>query len=455
MSIPCAVLMCHAPIVIPQIAGSRARACARTTAAMAEAARRLVAHAPDAIVIISPHTPRDPLRFGIAHDETLSGDFGQFGCPELSVRLQGAPQIAATLREVAAARGLATTHARGQRLDHGALVPLFFVREAGWNGPTLLLALPFPDTRSETAMGRAIAETAAKLGKRVCVLASGDMSHRLTEDAPAGYHPAAREFDATFCDLVQSGSLTKASDIDPALREIAAEDVVDSFTVAASAVDFDPSGHTVLSYEGPFGVGYLEAVLYEQPAGKNLRGEPEHGHGETPPRALLGIARAAIAAHLEGRAYAPAPLLPPWTRSRGVFVTLRSRDGELRGCIGHIEPGHATLAHEVASCAVSSATRDTRFGPVDRNELDELEIELSLLSEPEPVPSLAQLDPSRFGVVVSSGSHRGVLLPGIAGIDSAREQVRIAATKAGLPAGAPVQLERFEVQKISENHALH
>jgi AmmeMemoRadiSam system protein A len=445
--------MCHAPIVIPAIAGQRGPLCARTTAAMTHTAERLVAHAPDVIAIISPHTPRDRLRFGIVEDDTLSGDFGQFGAAELEMRLPGAPEAAAMLRETASARGLQTCSPRGRGLDHGALVPLHFVQAAGWNGPTLLLALPFPDTGSEAEMGRAIADAAARLGQRWCVLASGDMSHRLTQDAPAGYHPSAQEFDDRFCELIASGELERASAIDASLRELAAEDVVDSCTVAAAAVDFDASGHRVLSYEGPFGVGYLEAVLHESTPIPTMRGR---GNGvdvdpkREPPCELLSIAREAIDAHARGAPYTPPSLPPPWTTSRGVFVTLRTRDGDLRGCIGHMEPLRATLAQEVATCAISSASRDTRFSPVQAHELEGLTIEISLLSPPEPITGIHELDPKRYGVVVSLGDQRGVLLPDIEGIDTARDQVRIARAKAGLRADAPVRLERFEVTKLRD-----
>ncbi len=452
--IPCAVLMCHAPIVIPAIAGRRAAQCARTTAAMKQAAQCLVAHAPDVIVIISPHTPRDPLRFGIVQDARLSGDFGRFGVPEVGVELPGAQRAAAALARSARELGLSSWSPSGQQLDHGALVPLYFVREAGWRGPTLLLALPYPDSGLETAMGRAIARAANELGERWCVLASGDMSHRLTPDAPAGYHPNAARFDAGFRDLIDGGELEQAAAFPTQLREIAAEDVVDSCTVAAAAVGFDARGHRVLSYEGPFGVGYLEAVLHESAPPPQPQRAPQDTPDEQPPRALLGIARAAIAAYLRGQAFEPPELPPPWSRSRGVFVTLRTAQGELRGCIGHIEPGLPTLGYEVASCAISSATRDARFAPVELDDLDGLRIEISVLSPPEPIASLDQLDPERFGVVVSSGQARGVLLPGIEGVHTARDQVRIAAAKAGLGPNAPLQLERFEVRKLCDEDDL-
>jgi MEMO1 family protein len=455
MAIPCAVLMCHAPIVIPQIAGPRAAQCAQTTAAMIEAAGRVVAHAPDVLVIISPHAPRDRRRFGVVRTDKLAGDFGRFGSPEVALQLPGAPGAARALIEISAEYGVGWWELRGDGLDHGALVPLHFLVRAGWVGPTLLLSLPYPGTGLETSMGKALAEAARRCGQRWSVLASGDMSHRLTPDAPAGYHPEAGAFDRAFCSLIGRGELARACAIGSTARDIAAEDVVDSCMVAAAAVGFDATGHRILSYEGPFGVGYLEAVLHEQPLGT---GAGRSAASSVPPSiaaTALAVAREAIAAHLRGSAYAPDRLPEPWERPCGVFVTLRRR-GELRGCIGHIHPLHEGLSQEIADCAVAAATHDPRFNPLEPSELDLLELEISLLSPPESVSHIDALDPERYGIVVSAGTRRGVLLPEVAGIADRHDQLRFALKKAGLSGEEEIRIERFQVRKLcSENHSRH
>lgn len=449
MPIPCAVLMCHAPIVIPAIGQARAGQCARTTDAMRRAAARLVAHAPDVLVVVSPHAPRERTRWGVCADAALSGDFGRFGVPEVAAQLPGAPAAADALARAAYDLRLATWNLPGRDLDHGSLVPLHFVREAGWSGPTLLVALPYPGTDTETMMGRAIAAAAEARGERWAVLASGDMSHRLLPDAPAGFHPRAREFDARFRECVAAGDLRSACDIDAGLRDLAAEDVVDSCAVAAGAVDFDTTGHELLAYEGPFGVGYLEAMLHET-ATLPTRAPDDGSPSTDAARALLRVARDAIAAHLAGRGYRAASLPEPWRRSRGVFVTLRTPGGGLRGCIGHIEPVRATLSDEIASVAVSSAIHDTRFAPVHPNELDALSIELSVLTPPESVADATALDAARYGVIVSQGERRGLLLPALDGVESVEHQIRIAASKGGIALDQRYALERFEVVKIAE-----
>jgi MEMO1 family protein len=453
MPIPCAVLMCHAPIALPEVAGNRARQCSLTTRAMTDIAMRLCAHAPDLLVIVSPHAPRHPTRWGICTESPLRGDFGRFGADHVGLTLPGAPEAGTRLNALARKAGLMTREIAADRLDHGALVPLHFVRQAGWDGPTLLIALPYPGTRTEATMGRVIAELAEQSGQRWAFLASGDMSHRLIPSAPSGYHPQAKEFDRTFKARIDAGDLRGACAVDADLREIAAEDVVDSCTVAAAAVDYRSDGHRTYGYEGPFGVGYLEAVLFEDkpPSERGTRNHSDRQSGEGRPwQSMLRIAREAIAAKISHSAARPHSLPTPWNTPQGVFVTLRDARGELRGCIGHVESLYGTLAEEIAACAAAAATQDTRFARVTPDELPHLTIEISLLSKPEIVTDLSVLDPKRYGVVVSAGRARGVLLPDIEGVDTIEEQLRIAAGKGHLPAGRTWTIERFTVQKECE-----
>ncbi|MBR58814.1 MAG: hypothetical protein CMH54_12440 [Myxococcales bacterium] len=257
-----AVLMCHAPIVLPEIGADRASDCIASTRAMIRSAEHLVAQAPDVLVLISPHTPRDRDAFGIVGGEMLAGDFGRFGFPEIRARVPNAPQAATRLIETAQAYGVTMGRYPSLSLDHGAMVPLHFMVQAGWGGPTLVISLPYTPTHEQCrALGVSIAQAAQNAGQEWAVLASGDMSHRLIPGAPAGFNPKAVDFDHHIVECVRRGDLTGAVTVDPALRELAAEDVVDTLEIAASAIDFSPTGLEVLSYEGPFGVGYLVAIL--------------------------------------------------------------------------------------------------------------------------------------------------------------------------------------------------
>ena len=141
----------------------------------------------------------------------------------------------------------------------------------------------------------------------------------------------------------------------------------------------------------------------------------------------------------------PSGPLPPESGKRaGVFVSLK-KGGQLRGCIGTILPTQADAAREIIRNAVSAATEDPRFDPVGASELDELEVSVDILGNPERVDSMDKLDPKRYGVIVRHGGRSGVLLPDLEGIDSVNEQVSIACRKAGIYPDQPVEIYRFEV----------
>jgi AmmeMemoRadiSam system protein A len=164
---------------------------------------------------------------------------------------------------------------------------------------------------------------------------------------------------------------------------------------------------------------------------------------------LVALARDAIARHLEGD---PPPSFGDAAPEPhgGVFVTLWDARHHLRGCIGHITPIEPSVAAEVAACAVASATGDPRFPPLARDELDACAIELSLLGPLEVVAGVGDLDPARFGVVVAQGARRGVLLPGVEGVDTAEQQLAIAARKGHVDLAEPHRIQRFSARKVHE-----
>ncbi len=161
---------------------------------------------------------------------------------------------------------------------------------------------------------------------------------------------------------------------------------------------------------------------------------------------LVRLARQTIETYVRtGRVIAPpAELTPEMQAKAGVFVSLHKK-GELRGCIGTIEPMQENVAKEIIANAISAATRDPRFPPVRPDELDELEISVDVLTEPEPIASLKELDPKVYGVIVESGRRRGLLLPDLEGVDTPAQQVDIALRKAWIRPGEPYKMYRFRV----------
>lgn len=447
-----AILLPHAPVLVPGVGGNRVTEVRSSALAMTEAARRLVEARPDTVVLLSPHLARRPGAFGIRPGPRLHGSLAQFGAPAARIDLPADPEFRETLRAEGERLGLAFWEVHGEPLDHGATVPLWYLADAGWQGPTVVVGLNYPGEGGLEPLGRAMAQAAARLGRRVAVVASGDLSHRLKPGAPSGYDPRAREFDRAFISLIRDGRYPDLRQIDPALQDLAAEDAVDSTTIALAATGWSPAGHAVLSYEGPFGVGYGVAVLHE--AGRPGSG-PEEGAGESPADgpALLEAARRSVEAALQRREDAPpAPPRPSLAGRHPVFVTLRRREsGALRGCVGTLTPQTRHVLEEVWEMAREAAFGDRRFPPVQAVELPGLAFEVSVLSPLEAVESPDQLDPRRHGVVVrAADGRRGALLPGLPGVDTPAQQVEVARRKAGLGPGEPVRLERFTVRQYRE-----
>ena len=142
----------------------------------------------------------------------------------------------------------------------------------------------------------------------------------------------------------------------------------------------------------------------------------------------------------------PAEPAPEMTEKAGVFVSIKKK-GELRGCIGTFQPTAENVASEIIQNAISAATQDPRFAPVNSSELDDLEYSVDVLTKPERVGSKKDLDPERYGVIVKSGVRRGLLLPDLEGVNTVDEQVGIACMKAGIDSDENIELYRFEVKR--------
>ena len=297
------------------------------------------------------------------------------------------------------------------------------------------------------------------VGRSVAFVASGDLSHRLKPEAPAGYSPVAHLFDEQVVDALDNNSPKRIIDIDQDLRRLAGECGYRSMLVAFGATQRLPLSCEVLNYEAPFGVGYLVAQITNQKSSsqntsnnqrsETTEGEPAAGEGEELPALAREVVETFV---LTGSQIKPPAHPSELLAARAAcFVSIKTSDGELRGCIGTIEPVKQTVAQELIMNAINAATRDPRFEPVAAGELPNLRYSVDILSAPEPA-TFEDLDPAVYGVIVEdeSGLSRGLLLPDIEGVNTAARQVDIAARKAGIPPGTPLKFSRFRVNRFRE-----
>ncbi len=450
----------HPPIMVPEVGRESIADVCASIKAMAELTKRIIASGAETVVLISPHAPLKPDAFVAYQSPLLHGDFANFRAPDVQFDVQLDEELLEAITKAAAIQEYEVVSIAEQHLDHGTAVPLYFLRQNGWTGRVVALGYSFLPNEDHLRFGSCIGRAINQVGRPVALIASGDLSHRLKPDAPAGYNPTAYIFDDEVVDALICNSPNRIVNIDHDLRRIAGECGFRSMLIAFGATGELPLTCEVLNYEAPFGVGYLVAQLTSKPAaaafGKEERGPVESdgvAKQTTGEDTLPTLARVAVETFIQH-----GTLIEPPRDASGLlsahaacFVSLKTLDGQLRGCIGTIEPANDTLADEVIANAINAATRDPRFSPVSADELADLRYSVDVLSAAEPA-KLEDLNPAIFGVIVGdeSGSRRGLLLPDLEGVDTVRKQVEIAARKAGIPTGAPLQISRFRVSRFSE-----
>ena len=430
----------HPPIMVPEVGRESIAGVRQSIEAMAELSERLIASGAETVILISPHAPLEIDSFVAYEGPEVYGDFGNFRAPETSVSAPVDEQLLQSIGEAAAAEGYRVSLLPDSELDHGTAVPLYFLLRNGWQGKGVALGYSFLSNEDHLRFGACIKKAVEEVGRPVGFIASGDLSHRLAPHAPAGFNPHAHLFDETVVAALRANNPQRIVEIDYNLRKVAGECGYRSMLVAIGAGSDLPPSCEVMNYEAPFGVGYLVAQLINQ-------------RGEESTDDLPRLARAAVETFVRSHEVLEPPHgLGELLAARApCFVSLKTMDGELRGCIGTIEPARETLAQEIIANAISAAISDPRFDPVAEDELANLRYSVDVLMPAEET-SFEDLDPSVFGVIVEdeSGSRRGLLLPDIPGIENAAQQVDIAARKAGIPQGTPVKLWRFKVDRFRE-----
>ena len=463
----------HPPIMVPEV-GREAIADVRSSInAMAELTKRVIASGAETIILISPHAPLESQAFVAYDGPQLYGDFASFRAPAAAVSAELDDELLTEITRAAAAENLLTLRIRGRELDHGTAVPLYFLQRNGWRGRVVALGYSFLSNEDHVRFGKCIRAAVDKLGRPVAFIASGDLSHRLKPEAPAGFNPQAHLFDEEVVDAIRSCATRRIVDLDPELRRMAGECGYRSMLVAIGAGEGLDQSCELFSYEAPFGVGYLVAQLFTagSVAGSAHVSSAQRAQSESEPPAVAGglsntastasgggselpaLARLTIERYVTtGEVITTPENLSDFLNQRAAcFVSIKTRAGDLRGCIGTIEPVKNTLAEELIANAVSAATRDPRFPPVRADELPALKYSVDVLSAAEPT-TIENLDPNVYGVIVedANGVRRGLLLPHLEGIDTAVRQVEIASHKAGIPRGSEVKLWRFRADRYGE-----
>ena len=457
MPVAAAYMVPHPPMIVPQIGRGSENQVRETVRAYEAVAAEIAAIRPETVIVSSPHAVLYADYFHISPGERAAGDFGNFGAPQVRFDERYDTELAGAVCALAKAEGFPAgpLGERNRRLDHGTMVPLYFIRQRYTDFRLVRTGLSGLSPADHYRFGMIIRQAVEQTGRKAVFIASGDLSHKLQAYGPYGFAEEGPAYDARIMDAAGRAAFGEMLDFDENFCEKAAECGHRSFLIMAGALDGQAVEAKVYSHEDVTGVGY--GICSFRPAG--LDGERhfldryraaqdeklrKRRRREDP---YVRLARETVEAYVQERKI---PEVPDWApeemlRNRaGVFVSIH-KEGRLRGCIGTFLPTRESIAREIISNAVSAAVRDPRFDPVGPEELRLLEINVDVLSAPERISGRDELDVRKYGVIVSSGSRRGLLLPDLDGVDTVDEQVEIAMKKGGIRKNDPVTLERFEV----------
>ncbi|MDF2606066.1 MAG: hypothetical protein K0S34_256 [Bacillales bacterium] len=458
-------LMPHPPIIVPEVGMGREQEVLETLNSCEEIAKRISDNKIDTVVIISPHGIIFQDAISILVDPILKGDFSNFGELNVSLTFENDLVLAQTISMKAKEMDIQTALinnayakriGQSSKLDHGALVPLYFLNKKH-NFKIVHITYGMLSNIEHYKFGMALKDAISESKSNVAVIASGDLSHRLKKDGPYTYSKYGKLFDENIIELLIKGDTNQLLNLESFLVKEAGECGYRSLLILTGAMDGLKFTGELLSYEGPFGVGYGVidfSILgetnsaYERYTSKQ---QQEHNSKLNSDNYYTSLARQSIEYYLKNNSFMQVPKdvnQELVSVRKAVFVSLK-KDGDLRGCIGTFLPSTLNIAEEIIKNSVSAAFDDPRFSPLRLEELWEVNISVDVLETPEPA-SESDLEPKTYGVIVTKGHKRGLLLPNLEGVDTVKEQLDIALNKAGIPIHDKYLIERFKVTRYQE-----
>jgi AmmeMemoRadiSam system protein A/AmmeMemoRadiSam system protein B len=445
-------LLPHPPLAIPAIGGGEEKKIKKTLDSLEVVAREVAVIAPETIIFITPHSTCYGDYFHISPGDRARGAIGEVEF-QLEYDKELVYQIARCANEDRILAG--DIGEEDASLDHGVMVSAWFINQyyKGYKGVRISVSGMTPE--EHYAFGKSIGRAARESGKRVVIIASGDLSHKLLESGDYGYAMEGKLFDQTIVTALTYGDFLPLLFVSDSLREEAAECGFNSCMILAGYYDCKNIKSKVYSYEGPFGVGYVVAGITSK--GNNPKRNFLEKHRNIIIENALkvkeeedvyqSLARQSLEYTVKVKRNMELPKNLPEElidNQGGVFVSIY-KNKRLRGCVGTFVATTENLALEIIQNAVSAGFADNRFDEVRVGELRELTYKVDILSPPEPIDSISKLNPKKYGVIVRSGRKKGLLLPDLEGIDTVEEQVEIAKKKAGITEEESIELERFSV----------
>ncbi|MFP4457417.1 MAG: AmmeMemoRadiSam system protein A [Clostridia bacterium] len=461
--------MSHPPVAIPEVGKGQENDIPQTLIGFRRTAEKIKEWEPDVLIIVTPHGNSFRDAISVIDNNRIVGSLSNFGYYKKVVKSIYS-NINSKLKERWTKKGipnvfLSKVEAKQYRLrlelDHGALVPLYFIDEVYKDYEIMHITPGFLSSLQLYKAGMIMAEVMEEQNKSYAIIASADLSHALKDSGPYKYHPDGEKFDELMLKYFQENKPENIFSIPNKMKENAKQCGYNSYVFALGFFDKKEISINVSSYQGTFGVGYMNGygeIVKDKTTSRletikelsNKKYQEETNNED----AYVKLARKAIGEIVKinnrlsweefKQSITEKKAEELERKSGGAFVTIHS-NGHLRGCIGTTMSTKKNLAEEIIANAISAATRDPRFYPINEDELSELDIKVDVLGDLEKINTKNDLDVNKYGVVVECGKRRGLLLPDLEGVNSVEEQIKIAKEKANIKKEEECVLYRFEV----------
>ncbi len=378
----------HPPFCVPEVGRGKEKAAAKTIEALTNVAKEIASLEPDTIVFISPHSEAYRDFFPIADGEVGICNFSAYGVQGLNFRLFYDRELIKEIADAAKQRNISAGPSSGNdnASDHGTLVPLYYINRFYRNFKAVRLGLSGFPLLEHYRYGEMLGDVFSNSQKKIVVIASADLSHCQRADGSYGFRVEGPRYDEMMQKIIETGNFGLLLSMDRSLISKAKE-----------------CGH----------------------------------------RSILVLAGMLDRQEIKSEEILPDTFLKT---KAGVFVTIYEH-GELRGCLGSVKALKENLGQEIAHNAISAATCDTRFSPIKKEEFPYLKITVDVLTNPIPILSVMDLDVTKYGIIVENGDRKGVVLPGLSGIETPEQQISVAKRKAGIDEDEEITLYRFEVKR--------
>ncbi|MBP5679288.1 MAG: AmmeMemoRadiSam system protein A [Bacilli bacterium] len=449
MPILSAYMVPHPPMIIPEVGRGGESQISLTIESYQAIAEEIASLEPDTIIISSPHAPFYKDHFYLSGDPVMRGDMGAFGADSVQFSEEIDTEFVQVLSSLTENSHLPVEVEKNISLDHGTMVPLHFIRKVYKKGKIVILGCSSLPLIDHYRVGECVQKAILQTNRRVVYIASGDLSHKLRTSGPYGFISSGPVYDKAVLTSCHSLHFEELLEYDDYFLEKVAECGHPSFTMMAGCLDCMALESKFYSHEGVTGVGYGICSFH-------LMGDdPTRNFGdqylskkrekvENDPYVML--AKEAVYQYVIDK---KVDSLPSWIKDEmpgkaGVFVSIHEFH-ELRGCVGTFLPTTPVVWKEIIRNAIAACSEDNRFQPIQPEELPFLNITVDVLSPPKYIDRMEELDPKKYGIIVSSGPRRGLLLPDLEGIDDVDTQVKIAMRKGNIAPKDPITIQKFQV----------